>query len=303
MSFNWSLRVPFRYGDSYITLRQLEQHLLVHYHPEYVRRLLAWLNFKGGKVGVGGDWRAGGAQPDRLGFAPEGKSFHQDQAYNDGFVGACAVDTVFEDGPDPGDDHDGIAWREVPQQGSAEAARWGVHANVGVPGNGESWHIQPVEIDGWQTWWNTGRVAPRPGYPIPAAHDPYPTAPPDVIDPEDDMRTLPARRVTDTRGQPGTPGRDTYKAAAGSTSTITIAEAKGFDLAQVTVTVAEPEGPGHLTTWPEGAKPNTSFSNYVAGQTIPQTLLVELDANGSFRLFTLARTHLIVDFTGAVATA
>lgn len=173
--FDRDLLVPFGYSNRYVTLGWLEEWLLVHHHPEYVRRLLAWLHFKGGAVGVGGGWRAGGAQPDRPGFAPEGKSFHQDQAYDDGFVGACAVDTVFRDGPDAGDAHDGIAWSEVPQQGSAEAAIWGVHANVGSPSlpGGESWHIQPVEIDGWATWWNSGRPAPRAGYPIPPEHDPY----------------------------------------------------------------------------------------------------------------------------------
>jgi hypothetical protein len=117
---------------------------------------------------------------------------------------------------------------------------------------------------------------------------------------EDDMKLMTPRRVTDTRN---TTIRDAYKAKAGSTSTITIPEAKGYALAQVTVTVAEPEARGHLTTWPAGDKPDTSFSNYEAGQTIPETLFVELDDNGAFRLFTHARTHLIVDFTGVAATA
>lgn len=189
--FNWSLRVPFQYGNQYISLRELERWLLVHHHPEYVRRLLAWLHFKKGTVGVGGGWRAGGAQPGKPGFAPEGKSFHQDQNYNDGFTGACAVDSVYMDGPDAGDSHDSIAWKEVPIQGSAEAKRWGIHANVGVPGNGESWHLQPIEIDGWQTWWNQGRPAPVRNYPLPVEHDPYYAPPPGgTLVEEDDMQYL-----------------------------------------------------------------------------------------------------------------
>lgn len=294
--FNWDLRVPFGYGDTYVSLRWLETWLLEHHHPEYVRRLLAWLHYKGGKVGVGGGWRAGGAQPDRPGFAPEGKSFHQDQEYIDGFTGACAVDTVYEDGPDPGTAHDGIAWREVPQQGTAEAARWGVHANVGVPGAGESWHIQPVEIDGWQTWWNTGRPAPRPGYPIPAEHDPYQSTPPE----ETDMDTLQPRRVTDTRGEGA--NRDQYKARPGTQHDIRIPEAKGYKAAQVTVTAVDADNDGHLTQWKSGTRPETSFLNYEReGAPVTETLFVQLDTSGTFRLWTLAGVHLVVDFTGIVA--
>lgn len=181
MAFNWDLRVPWRYGTSYITLRQLEANLLAHYHPEYVRRLLAWLHYKDGHVGVGGDWRAGGAQPDKPGFAPEGKSFHQDQEYIDGFTGACAVDLVVGV---PGKVHRAPYWSEVPKQGSSDELPWGVHCNIST----ETWHMQPVEIDGWQSWWNAGRPSPRPNYPLPAEHDPYVQVdpePPEVIDPEE----------------------------------------------------------------------------------------------------------------------
>jgi hypothetical protein len=170
--FDWSIRVPFRYSTSYVTLRHLESVLLLHYHPEYIRRLLAWLHYKDGRIGVGGDWRAGGSQPGLPGFAPEGKSFHQDQVYADGFVGACAVDLVVGV---PGKVHRAPFWSEVPAQGSSDAKPWGVHCNIAT----EAWHMQPVEIDGWLSWWSAGRPAPRPGYPIPAEHDPYhvPTTP------------------------------------------------------------------------------------------------------------------------------
>lgn len=165
------LRIPWGYGSTYITLGEARSRLLAHYHPEFVRRLCAWLASKGGKVGIGGTWRAGGTQPDKPGFAEEGRSFHQNQAYNDGFVGACAVDLVYEDGPDANRNHDTIAWAKVPRQGSPEAARWGVHANV----SSESWHMQPVEIDGWGSWKANGRPAPRKGYPIPGGAPSTPT--------------------------------------------------------------------------------------------------------------------------------
>jgi hypothetical protein len=138
--------------------------LLVHHHPEFVRRLMAWIESKQGQVGVGGGWRATGAQPARDGFAPEGRSFHQNQTFNDGFIGAAAVDLVARDGPDVNFNHDGVAWSMVPRQGSADAKKWGVHCNI----DSEAWHMQPVEIDGWQSWVNAGRPAPKAGYPIPA---------------------------------------------------------------------------------------------------------------------------------------
>lgn len=187
--FRWNLRVPFLYQNSYITLKDLEVWLLRHHHPIYVRRLLAWLHYKNGTTGVGGGWRPHGGQPVRPGFAPEGRSFHQYQWFyiwgappgGQLLYVATAVDTVFMDGPDRGDWHDPIAWREVPAQGSSEAKKWGIHANVGVPGNGESWHIQPIEIDGWvRATGNGSHPCPAldPYYPIPIEHDPYYSTPP-----------------------------------------------------------------------------------------------------------------------------
>lgn len=206
MAFNWNLRVPYKYANTYITLRGLEQVMVRSYNREYMRRFLGWLHYKNGNVGAGGLSRT--EQPDKPGFAPSlQQSFHwAGQVYADGTTGACAVDTVFKDGADPGDAHDGIAWAEVPIQGSAEAKLWGIHANVGVPGNGESWHIQPIEIDGHATWVKAGRPAPVPGYPIPAEHDPYrittpdpkpPITPPPPTSGDDDM----AQRfiITDAR--------------------------------------------------------------------------------------------------------
>lgn len=178
MAFNWDLQVPYKYGITYITLRQLEQIMLRDYNAEYVRRFIAWLHYKNGNVGAGGLSRT--EQPNKPGFAPSLlTTFHwAGQTYNDGTTGACAVDTVYRDGPDPGDAHDGIPWTEVPIQGSAEAVKWGIHANVGVPGDGESWHIQPIEIDGHASWVKAGRPAPARNYPIPVEHDPYAPPPP-----------------------------------------------------------------------------------------------------------------------------
>lgn len=167
---------PTGYGRTLVELDDLFRiHHVDKMHPEYARRLRRWLVHMDGEVGIGGSWRPHGGQPDKPGFAPEGKSFHQSQRFASGLLAFCAVDLVRRDGPDPGDNHDGMPWHLAPVQGSTEAARWGVHINVGVPGNGESWHMQPVEIDGFDNWVARGRPEPAAGYPIPA----YPTDTPE----------------------------------------------------------------------------------------------------------------------------
>src|SRR5690606_16489252 len=162
------VEVPFQYGTQRVTLPWLRSWLLSNkYHPEYVERLVAWLASKGGAIGVGGGRRAGGAQPNKAGFAPEGKSFHQDQNYVDGHCGPTAVDLV---ATNPGGIHRTVQWSEVLPQGSAEAAKWGLHCNV----SNEPWHMQPIEIDGWQSWRDAGRPAPKAGYPFPGRGKPAP---------------------------------------------------------------------------------------------------------------------------------
>ena len=175
MMFDPNLRVPFGYWTATRTLAQVETWLLVHHHPEYVRRFLHWLNAQAGQLGPGGGWRPDGTQPDDPGFAPEGMSFHQNQRYRDGFVGACAVDVVARN---PGHVHRSPRWDEVPIQGSKEAALYGVHMNVNQGAKPEPWHCQPVEIDGWGSWIQAGSPAPRPNYPLPGDTTPVPPTPP-----------------------------------------------------------------------------------------------------------------------------
>lgn len=289
--FNWNLRVPYQYSNRYITLRELEQIMLRTYHPEYVRRFLAWLHYKNGNVGAGGLSRT--EQPDKPGFAPSlAQTFHwAGQKYNDGVTAACAVDTVYKDGPDPGDAHDGIAWKEVPIQGSPEARRWGIHANVGVPGAGESWHIQPIEIDGHASWVAAGRPAPRRGYPIPQEHDPYYT-PQEATAVE--FYPVTQFRAADTRSWPGVPleARKSYRFGVGDTVP---ADAVGV-LATLTVTQTQ-EG-GHLTV----AKPGeplfkTSCLNYFKDATLANTTFVPL-LNRQFDIASHAPTHVVCDILG-----
>jgi len=153
---------PVGYGTEMVTMTELQRRHAAHMHPEYARRLWAWLAAGKGLIGIGGGYRPLGTQPDRPGFAPEGKSFHQPQQYRN-FPGTyAAVDLVVVS--NPGGRHRAPRWTEVPARRSVEANRWGLH----VPFSTESWHMQAVEMLGWQSWRLAGRKDPVAGYPIPA---------------------------------------------------------------------------------------------------------------------------------------
>lgn len=159
---------PYGYGTGRYTMAELRNRYEARMHPGYARRLFAWLESRGGAIGIGGGWRTtpSGTSP----ASQAGKSFHQDQRFASGFVGYCAVDLVAYVGG--GAVHRSPAWDEVPEQGTdhPDIAAFGVHCNVG----GEPWHLQPIEIDGWQSWDNAGRPDPDPQFPLPGNVTPPP---------------------------------------------------------------------------------------------------------------------------------
>jgi hypothetical protein len=164
---------PSGYGTSMVDIDELfRRHHQGKMHPEYARRLRAWLIAQEGRIGIGGSWRA--TQPVKPGFAPPGKSFHESQQFPSGLWFA-AVDLVHVN---PGKVHRSPSWAEVPKKGSAEAKRWGLHCNVTKPQ--EPWHIQPIEIDGHGGWVRAGRPEPRANYPITGAA-PGPTPGPALV--------------------------------------------------------------------------------------------------------------------------
>jgi len=175
---------PHGYGRTLLDIDALfARHHVDKMHPEFCRRLRAWLIAQDGQIGIGGSWRDTGSQPSKPGFAPEGKSFHQYQRFASGLVAFCAVDLVARNGTNV---HRAPTWNEVPAQGSAEATAWGVHCNIGS----ESWHMQPVlrigdydGIDGWGGWITTGSPDPVAAYPLPT--DPKPEPPKPTPDPEE----------------------------------------------------------------------------------------------------------------------
>lgn len=171
-----SVLYPTGYGTLMVNIDELfRRHHVDKMHPEYAKRLRAWLIAQNGRIGIGGSWRA--TQPAKPGFAPDGQSFHQSQKFASGRTAFCAVDLVHVN---PGKVHRSPTWNEVPKKGSDEAKKWGLHCNVTKPA--EPWHIQPIEIDGWGAW-NRGGCkdfgpAPAPApTPPPINRIPYPGTP------------------------------------------------------------------------------------------------------------------------------
>jgi hypothetical protein len=70
------------------------------------------------------------------------------------------------------------------------------------------------------------------------------------------------------------------------------------------VTVTEPGAAGFLTAWPTGeSRPLASNLNFVAGQTVPNLVIVKVGAGGKVGLFSGgASTHLIADVAGWFGT-
>ena len=142
---------PTGYGSQMVTMADLRARHEPRMHPEFARRLFAWIEAQGGLVGIGGGFRALGSQPNKPGFAAEGRSFHQPQEWADHPGTYAAVDLVVVV---PRAIHRAPRWQEVPNPGSTLAKLWGLHCNV-YPS--EAWHMQGVEYSGWRTWVMRGR--------------------------------------------------------------------------------------------------------------------------------------------------
>ncbi|MEX2627572.1 MAG: fibronectin type III domain-containing protein, partial [Ilumatobacteraceae bacterium] len=69
----------------------------------------------------------------------------------------------------------------------------------------------------------------------------------------------------------------------------------------VNVTVNEPEQAGFVTAYPCGTpRPNASNLNYVAGQTIPNNVIVKLGDSGRVCLYSDQATNLLADVNGTI---
>jgi len=113
--------------------------------------------------------------------------------------------------------------------------------------------------------------------------------------------TLFPSRIKDTRNGPGPIGA----LAAGSTTTVTVAGNGGVPLAGATsvilnVTVANGSTAGDFVVYPaDASKPASSDLNWVAGQTVPNLVVVKLSATGTIDVFNaLGTANLIIDVVG-----
>jgi hypothetical protein len=174
---------PHGYRSEYVTMARLIELHRPRLHPEMARRFFPWLASMGGVVGIGSGWRSNPHPVSAASMA--GKSFHQDQRFRSDVVGFSAFDLVRAN---PGGDHVGVLWADT-----AGAPDYGLHTFI----SGEPWHIQCVEMRGYETWRPAGRPDPIPGFPLPGLPKPIPKPPR-----EEEPLILQAARNRDAAGQP-----------------------------------------------------------------------------------------------------
>jgi hypothetical protein len=92
---------------------------------------------------------------------------------------------------------------------------------------------------------------------------------------------------------------------AGSTLELDVAGRTGLDDPTdpviLTVTVDAPDAAGYVTVHPcDGSRPTASNLNHASGQTIANTVVSRVGADGRVCLYTSAATHLIVDVAGTL---
>ncbi len=124
------------------------------------------------------------------------------------------------------------------------------------------------------------------------------------ITPGSSLVTIPPVRVADTRpGQPVPFPAAKAPLAAGATLEVPIAGQFGVpaDAAagSLNVTAVGPAGSGHLTVYPCGQpQPQTSSLNYADGQTVANTVLAAIGADGKVCITTSNTTDVLVDLDG-----
>ena len=108
-----STRYPFGYGRGTKTMDELHDRYSGHAHPEFWRRLAAFLESRNGEMGIGSLYRV---TPSNVSAASRaGHSFHQSQRFASGLVKSSAADLVCRNGSNV---HRAPHWSEVPRQGT-----------------------------------------------------------------------------------------------------------------------------------------------------------------------------------------
>ncbi len=108
-------------------------------------------------------------------------------------------------------------------------------------------------------------------------------------------------RLLDTRTtQVVGPGTTRVLAVAGSGGVPTMVSAVPPTAVVLNITVTDTTAPGFLTLWPDGTtQPLASDINWVAGETLPNLVVVKLGADGSIDFYNgPGMTDVIVDVVG-----
>lgn len=277
---------PVGYGSSRVTMRRLRELHEPRMHPEFARRLFAWIESKNGTVGIGGGWRL--TQPTKPGFAPAGKSFHQDQRFASQLVAFAAVDLVKAN--PAGGNHITIPWSY-----SDDAGPYGLHTFI----DGEPWHMQCTSMRGWLSWVNAGRPDPfRQALPGPIAP---PIPQPEVRPPVTTTTTVwQNRRILDSRWWDDAGRFGSARPGDNGVRNIPCPEAAGAGAVTVTVTSTASAIAGFVTLFTSGTTPPANDSCLALNPTIgaANTTTVAVAADGSFQVYVNGDSHLIIDLVG-----
>jgi hypothetical protein len=182
--------------------------------------------------------------------------------------------------------------------------------------NPDKAETEPLVSDPYTWHWDNLLVSSDPGTPLPSTSGsnnpatppppPVPTADPSIAGQFDSM--TPARLV-DTRTPRSTVDWDyagTGKRSSGSTMRVRVAGrggvAENAAAVSLNVTSVEPDGPGFVTVFPCGERPDASSLNLNVGHNVPNAVMTKLNGNGDVCIYTQTSTHLVVDVNGSIPT-
>jgi hypothetical protein len=81
-----------------------------------------------------------------------------------------------------------------------------------------------------------------------------------------------------------------------------IVPSSGVGSVAMNVTVTETDGPGFVTVYPCGTRPDASSINFSTGQTIPNAVISQLSGSGSVCFHSSVDAHLLADVVGWFAS-
>lgn len=78
--------------------------------------------------------------------------------------------------------------------------------------------------------------------------------------------------------------------------------ASGVSAVSMNVTVTETDGPGFVTVYPCGTRPDASSLNFTTGQTIANAVISQVSGSGEVCFYSSTNAHIIADVNGWFAT-